>query len=253
MSDLAWGLFVILLAPAVGSFLGVLVDRLAVGKGVVLAPSSCAACGARLRWRDMVPVLSFVALGGRCRDCGAAIPGHLMRIEIAALLAALLAVALIPEPLPMALGAVFLWLLTALFYSDLLHFRLPDPLTGALLAAGLMLAALDPARGVMHGCLSAAIAAGAFWGIRWAYRALRHREGLGLGDVKLMAGIGAALGWQAVPYVALLAGVLALLVAGLEAARTRCAPNGTQKLPFGSYLSAAAAVIFLSGPLGLAL
>ena len=253
MPDLVWAVLLILLAPAVGSFLGVLVDRSPEGRGVVLAQSSCASCGARLRWRDMAPVLSFLTLKGRCRDCGAAIPGHLLRIEIAALLAALLAVALIPEPVPMALAALFLWLLIALFYSDLLHFRLPNPLTLALLIAGLILATLDPSRGLTNGLLSAAIAFGAFWGIRLAYQAVRHREGLGLGDVKLMAGIGAALGWQAVPYVALLAGLLALLVTALESTRTRTTPKATQKLPFGSYLSAAAAAVFLAEPIGLAL
>ncbi len=253
MPDLVWAVLLILISPAAGSFLGVLVDRLPAGQGVVLAPSSCANCGARLRWRDMVPVLSFIALKGRCRDCGAAIPGHLLRIEIAALVAALLAVALIAEPIPMALGALFLWLLIALFYSDLLHFRLPDPLTLALFGTGLTLAALDPARGLTHGLLSAAAAAGAFWLIRWAYRMIRHREGLGLGDVKLIGGIGAALGWEMIPYVALLAGLLALLVTALEATRTRTTPKATEKLPFGSYLCAAAAVIYLAAPLGLAL
>lgn len=228
--------FLLLLGPAVGSFLGVLVDRLAGGEDVVYRASRCADCGARLAWRDMVPVVSALVLGGRCRTCGAAIPGHLLRIELAGLLAAALAVALGQGLAQTAVLAVFFWCLTGLFYSDLLHFRLPDALTGSLLVAGLALAGLDPARGILDGLLSAALAGAAFLTIRLGYRAWRGREGLGLGDVKLMTGIGAALGWAEVPLAALLAAALALLVVAAGILRGQGLPSGDQRLPFGAYL-----------------
>jgi len=241
-NDWPWALLVLLIAPAVGSFLGVLVDRLPRGQSL-LAPSACATCKTRLRWADMVPLLSAIALRGRCRTCGAAFPGHLIRIEFAALLSALVAVMLVPGAGQLWLHVAFLWCLIGLFYADLLFFRLPDFLTGALFLLGMALATTDPARGWVDGLLSAAVAAGAFWAIRFGYFRWRGRHGLGLGDVKLMAGIGAALGWQTVPLVTLAAAALALVVVGVEALRGGQRPKADTYLPFGSYLTASAAIL----------
>ena len=243
-TDWIWVALLILVSPAVGSFLGVLVDRLPAGQDVLAAQSRCAACGSRLAWRDMVPIVTRLRLGGRCRSCGAGIPGHLLRIEIAALASSLAAVALVPDAGVMWLGAAYLWCLIALFYSDLLHLRLPDVLTAALLALGLWLALLDPARGLAEAVLSAAAASGAFLLMRYAYQALRRREGLGLGDVKIMAGIAAGLGWQAVPFVVLVAALMALAVIALQALAARTLPAGDARVPFGSYLAAAAGLLF---------
>jgi len=244
-NDWPMALFLLLVSPAVGSFLGVLVDRLPCGLGALTAPSRCATCRARLGWRDLVPILSSVATRGRCRDCGAAIPGHLMRIELAAMLAAVLAVALTGATAEMWLIAALLWCLIALFYSDLLHYRLPDALTLVLLMLGLLRAWVDPARGLHDSILSAAAALAAFWLIRWGYYRWRGREGLGLGDVKLMAGVGAAVGWSQVPVVTLLAAGMALAVVALDAVLGKSRPSADTRLPFGSFLAAATAVILM--------
>lgn len=201
----------------------------------------------------MVPVLSALNLRGKCRKCGARIPGHLLRIEIAALAAGLLAAATASDPGEMLLLAGYLWCLISLFYCDLLYFRLPDALTAALFVLGLMLSAIDPWRGIIDGMISAAVGAGAFLAIRIGYRALRGREGLGLGDVKLMAGIGAGLGWSLLPVITLTAAVLGLVVVAVEAARARAVTCGGTRLPMGTYLCAAAAMLMLWGQLGLAL
>lgn len=252
MTDWPWQIFLILVSPAIGSFLGVLVERLPRGQSV-LTRSSCADCGVGLRPIDMVPIVSALMLRGRCRGCGAAFPGHLLRIEVAALGAGLLAAFTAGDPIQMFLVAGFLWCLIALFYCDLLFFRLPDALTGALFVLGLALAATDPWRGLVDGLTSGVIASGAFLAIRMGYRALRGREGLGLGDVKLMAGIGAALGWALVPVVTLLAALLGLGIVAGAAARVRALPPRTARLPLGTYLCAATTLLMLWRQLGLAL
>jgi len=244
-NDWPLALLLVLISPAVGSFLGVFVDRWPKGVSVLAVPSRCGSCNTKILWRDMVPVVSAMALGGRCRSCTARIPGHLMRIELAAVIAAVLVVLRVPGPVEMWLVAAILWCLIALFYSDLLCFRLPDVLTLALFVLGMALAATDPARGWLDGLISAGAASGAFWLIRWGYFQWRGKEGLGLGDVKLMAGIGAAVGWQLVPLVTLVAAGLAILVVVLEAFRVNKVPRADARLPFGTYLTAATGVILM--------
>ncbi|MGP6086809.1 prepilin peptidase [Antarctobacter jejuensis] len=224
-----------------GSFLGVLVDRLPRGEDVVSAPSRCRSCGTRLGPRDLLPLISYPLQRGRCRHCGAALPGWLWLMEIAATGLAGLALLQGGEVWQVYSSAAVLWLLLALGVSDRLWFRLPDALTAAL-AALCLGAAL--ANGVFLYALGGAlIGAGVFLVLRIGYRALRGREGLGLGDVKLMAGLGALTGPHDLPLLVLIAAVGALGV-------TLITGRGLRRdlaLPFGTALAAAGGVMWLFG------
>lgn len=241
-----FALFLILLGPAMGSFLALLADRLPRGEDVIRRPSACRACGARLGLRDLLPLVGFVLAGGRCRSCGAVIPPWLLYSEILATGAGLLAV-LAGGPAPdMALNALFLWLLLGLGLTDLLWFRLPDLMTGALcLVAGTM--ALRPgAMGGEMALLGAALGVGSFLALRLGYRALRGREGLGLGDVKLMAGLGAFAGAFDLALLVLLAALLGLAGGLVGHLRRPGASLRRRAIPFGSALCAAGALLWLA-------
>lgn len=231
--------FLCLAGAAAGSFFAAWADRLVRGESIVAQPSACRACGRRISWRDLVPVVSWLRLGGRCRACGAAIPKRLFYAELGGVVLSAVAIHVAASPAEMVLGALFLWLLMGLALCDLAAFRLPDALTAALLAVGLALAWQGGA--LAEGLIGAGAGAGAFLMIRLGYAALRGREGLGLGDVKLMAGIGAALGWTALPLVALLAALAAMAV---TVARGR-AKAGDVEIPFGAYLAAAAGALWV--------
>ena len=243
----AFGLALLLLlcAPAVGSFVTVLIDRLPRGEDVLRVPSACRACGQRLGLRDLVPVASFVACHGCCRHCKAAIPPWQLQIEIAATGAAVLALVAGSTPADILLGALVLWLLLALAGCDLLWFRLPDVLTAALFGLALASTALAPGPGgtFVLALLGAALGSGSFWALRIGYRRWRGRDGLGLGDVKLMAGIGALVGPQDLALTVLLAALLALAAAALGAGRRTL--RATRALPFGAALCAATAIVWL--------
>jgi len=236
---------VILAGPFVGSFLGVLADRLPEGRDVIAARSRCDGCGGLLRPREMVPLLSFLLQRGRCLRCGARIPRHLPATEGLAALAGCAAAGLAQGQVAMVMAAGWLWALVALGVTDWRHRRLPDPLTAALAGLG---AGLGLAQGAApeHVALSALAGAGAFWAIRLGYRALRGREGLGAGDVKLMAGIGAATPLWALPHVTLVAALAALaavaLHPGLRAAAR--AQGGGAALPFGTFLCLGGALVW---------
>lgn len=235
-----WSTLLILVAPAVGSFLGVLADRLARGEDVIRAPSCCRACARRLSPRDLIPLASYLLLRGRCRTCGAPIPPQTLYAELLGTGAAVLAVLAGGGPLEVGLSALWLWLLVALSLSDLSWLRLPDPLT-----LGLFVTALARApHGLGTALLGAALGAGSFLALRWGYRRLRGREGLGLGDVKLMAGLGAYAGPLDLPLLVLIGAVLALagaLVSGLVSGGL----SARRALPFGAALALAGAVIWL--------
>ncbi|WP_425099664.1 prepilin peptidase [Tropicibacter sp. S64] len=248
MSDPAQvaAVLLIVLAPFVGSFLGVLVDRLPRGEDVVTARSACRACGQVLGPRDLVPILSFALSRGRCRSCGRILPAWLLYMEISALGLAVCALAAGFQGVALWLNAGLLWCLLALFACDLLWFRLPDLLNAALLVLALGVAALPGGPGVLPALAGAALGFGAFLLIRLIYRRMRGREGLGLGDVKMMAGLGAFAGPFDLPLLVLLASGGALCLVVLHRLHAgRGGPLATDRLPFGAALAAAAGVVWV--------
>lgn len=224
-----------LLGAIVGSFLATLLIRWPRGESALGGRSRCDGCGATLAARELVPLLSFVMARGRCRRCGAPIDRRQPAMELAA--AGIGLVAALAHPLPLALAtAGFGWWLLILAALDVEHHWLPDALTLPLVPLGLAvaLAGLGPpladrAIGLVAGW--AVLAA-----IALAYRHWRGREGLGGGDPKLLAAIGAWLGWNLLPLVLLGAGLLGLVAA--LALRARGEPvDATTRLPLGALLA----------------
>lgn len=230
------------IGPAMGSFAALLADRLPRGEGVVTARSRCRSCKTEVRARDLVPLVSYIWLRGRCGNCKAAIPGWLWGAEWAGLGLGLLAVWLAPDSAEAAVSALWLWCLLALALTDLRSFRLPDALTAALLTLGF--AMTWP--GWEGAALGAALGAGVFVALRFGYRAMAGRDGMGLGDVKLMAGIGAGLGAAALPMVALIAAGSALTLALWRALRRGRSLRRHGAVPFGAYLAAAAVAVWVA-------
>jgi leader peptidase (prepilin peptidase) / N-methyltransferase len=237
---------VLLAAPFVGSFLCVVIDRLPAGRPLAAGRSRCDACGAPLGAKDLVPVVSWLRQRGRCAYCQAELGSFYPIIELAALAVALSAAWALSGwllPVSCALG----WTLLTLAAIDQRHFLLPDPLTLPLIPAGLAVAfAIDPALLVPH-LVGALAGFTAFAAIGMLYRRLRGREGLGLGDAKLLAAAGAWLGWQALPGLVVVAAVCALAVA-LARALTGDRVSATTRIAFGSYLALAFWLVWLLGP-----
>lgn len=242
-----YALMLLIFSPFAGSFLALVADRLPRDESIILPRSFCRGCGTTLLARDLIPVLSFALTRGRCRHCGTPIPPWLLYVELTAIGLALFAVLLAPSAL-LAWGyAVFLWLLLTLAVADLRHFRLPNLLTGALLIVALLLAWQSGFPALPAALWGAAIGLGSFLALRLAYFWLRGREGLGMGDVKLMAGLGAALGPETLPMMVLLASLAALAsaLAGRLAGQGN-AMGATRPLPFGAALTAATGCLWLA-------
>jgi leader peptidase (prepilin peptidase)/N-methyltransferase len=229
----------------IGSFVAALTLRWPAGRSVVGGRSHCDACGKALGVRDLVPVLSFLALRGRCRHCHAAIAPRHLWVELAAGGIGAVSLAVHPGASGIA-GAGLGWGLLALAILDVEHFWLPDRITLPLGLAGLVAGAwlspplLDRAIGAVAGfaCLSI---------IALVYKSITGRTGLGGGDPKLLAAIGAWLGWTALPFVLLLAAVLGLVLAGLDRLRGRPV-TGQTRVPLGALLAVVAWPLWLVGP-----
>lgn len=236
----------VILAPFIGSFLGVLIRRLPAGQPIALARSACASCGRRLDVRDLVPVVSFVVLRGRCRTCRAPIGVFHLAVELAALAVALWAALTLTEPAWIWASCVLGWVLLVLGWIDVEHMMLPDVLTLPLLLAGLGATLLLDAPDVADHALGAVLGYVAFRAVAAGYRAWRGRDGLGGGDAKLLAAAGAWLGWQALPWVVLeasLAGIGAALIARLLGHRI----SGATALPFGPFIALGIWLVWLYG------
>lgn len=249
-------LAIVLAGPAMGSFAALLAERLLRGEKVLLDRSRCRHCGQVLGWRELVPIWSWLRQGGRCTGCGGRIPAQLLQAELAGLGLGLGAVLVAPDTATALAGAAFLWCLLALALADLARFRLPDPLNAALFLLALVLALTGSGAGtgtegigerLVAALAGAVVGGGVFWALRLGYRAIAGREGMGLGDVKLMAGIGAGLGALALPMVALLAGLSGIGLAWWRARQRGRRLRRTGRVPFGALLAGAAAAVWLLG------
>lgn len=237
-----------------GSFATCAGHRLAREGGSLLSParSHCPACGAPIAWRDNIPVLGWLLLGGRCRSCRGAIPFRYPLTELASCLFAVLA-GVVFGPTPHWLAAQgFCTLLLILTLIDAETFLLPDILTLPGAAAALACSVLLPPLwtlgiGWRSAIIGAALGGGGLWLVAWLYERIRGVEGLGLGDAKLMLLVGALLGPVSVPVV-LVAGAALALPPGLLAARRSGGDGLMTALPFGPFLCAAALAYLLFGP-----
>jgi len=258
----------LLLGSVVGSFLNVVIHRLPRRRSVVFPPSSCPSCGNRIRARDNVPILSFLLLRGRCRSCGSRISPRYPAVELLAAMATLLLFLLLGVSVPLALYLPFTWALIALAFIDAEHQILPDRIT----YPGIVLSVLVPLLGSLVGVpwgripgrigwvewgLGIALGAGIPYLVGEGYRLVQFRkpaaeraDGMGMGDVKMLAMVGGFLGWKLVLLTILIGSVLgsAWGLGGMAFSRYHL----KHALPFGTFLAVAAFAALTAGPALLA-
>jgi len=282
--------FAALLGLAFGSFLNVCLSRWPEGESIVRPRSHCRNCGRVLPWWENVPLVSWIALRGRCRGCGKRISARYVIVE--AMMGGLWAIAawrsippaVVPglpvvlfwfELITATLSMILIWMLVALAALDAEHLWLPDWITWPGIVLGFMLGVLklpvlvklsavtglpltegiEKSRfGIFTPALELAVgvvaAAGLILLIRWIYWLVRRKEGIGLGDAKLMALLAAWLGWQG----ALLAFGLGVIVGAAAALVMLVLPGerenahwGLNKLPLGTFLCVGGIVSVLWG------
>jgi leader peptidase (prepilin peptidase)/N-methyltransferase len=234
----------------IGSFLNVCIHRLPISRSIVHPRSMCPQCGHLIRARDNVPVLSYLLLRGRCRDCGARISARYPLVELLSGLFAAMTVA----KFGVGWQALIVYALVAAFlvitFIDIDHRIIPDAITLPGIPAGLaasfgpgLTAPLESLIGILAG-------GGSLFLVAWGYQALTRREGMGGGDIKLLAMIGAFIGWKGVLFTIFLASFTGTLT-GL-ALMLRHSGGMKLAVPFGPFLSIGAIAYLYIGPEAMA-
>jgi leader peptidase (prepilin peptidase)/N-methyltransferase len=235
---LAW------LGLAVGSFLNVCIHRIPLGQSVANPPSRCPSCGYRLRWYDNIPVLSYVLLRGRCRNCGGPISVRYPLVELLTLVLFLVHWWVFGWSALMVVRLAFACALLVLFAIDFEHHLLPNVITLPGIAAGLIVSTVVPP-GLVDAAIGTVLGGGVLWLIGEAYYRYAGQEGMGGGDVKMLAMIGAFLGWKLVLVTLVLSSVAGSLIGMLVIVLRR----GDMKyaLPYGTFLALGALAASLVG------
>jgi leader peptidase (prepilin peptidase)/N-methyltransferase len=233
-----------LLGLAIGSFLNVVVHRLPRQESLVSPGSRCPSCGYHLRAVDNIPVLSYLLLLGRCRKCRTRISPRYPVVELAT--AALFAMhyAVFGWTALLGIRLVFSAALVALFVIDLEHHLLPDVITLPGIVAGLVASLFLPP-GLRDALIGMIGGGGVLWAVGEAYYRYAGEEGMGGGDVKMLAMVGAFLGWQLVlitlVFSSIAGAVIGLVVIAMKRGGMKYA------LPYGTFLAIAAVIASLYG------
>jgi leader peptidase (prepilin peptidase)/N-methyltransferase len=247
----------------IGSFLNVCIYRLPRDLSVVRPRSFCPGCEKTIAWYDNIPVLSYILLRGKCRHCKERIPLRYPIVELATAGAFAMCVAALGVTPQAAKYSIFSAILIMLIATDMEERILPDEFTLGGIAIGLIFAAFVQMKAefatfllpfswgarwlsVGESALGAAFSSGSIWGVGWLYHKLRHREGLGLGDVKMIAMIGAFMGLK-YALLTLIAASLFGAVGGLVYIFITGKDASTYELPFGSFLGGGALCVALFG------
>ena len=207
--------------------------------------SACPHCGHAITAMENIPLLSWLWLKGRCRECQAPISARYPLVELLTALLSLVVAATFAPGWGLLAALLLTWVLVALTFIDLDKMLLPDQLTLPLLWGGLLFnlaGGLVPLADAVIGAMAGYLV---LWSLYWAFKLLTGKEGMGYGDFKLLAALGAWLGWQALPIVLLLSSLVGAFIGiGLILLRNH---HQNKPIPFGPYLAIAGWIALLWG------
>jgi len=237
-------LVAVILGLVTGSFLNVVIYRVPRNISVVKPRSFCPRCGARIRWFENVPLASYLCLRGRCRTCGNRIPARYPLVEASGAALACVAVFAFGPTIDAVFAFAFFMALMAITLIDWDFKIIPDGLSIPFIGIGLCWSLFHPGLTLVSSALGALVGGGGIYAIGALYKIARKTEGMGGGDVKLMAMIGAFVGLRLLVPVILIAS-LAGTIYGCSLLRS--GKGAKTAVAFGSFLSPAAAFSLLFG------
>lgn len=237
--------YIFLIGACLGSFANVVIYRLPLGLSVVKPRSRCSQCLKLIAWYDNIPLISWFILRGKCRNCGASYSIRYVLVEW--IMAILFCSCYIRYGLSWLTleYLLFIFALVICVFIDFDHMILPDEFTLSGIVIGLVGAALNPERSFVESFIGFLIGGGFLWLIAYLYFLMTKNEGMGGGDIKLLAWIGAVVGWKAIPFVIMLSAVTGSVVGVTLAIKNK--GNLKTAIPFGPYLALGALAYIFGG------
>ena len=231
-------IFVAIIGSLWGSFANVCILRIPESKGVVSGRSFCPNCEKLIIWKDNIPIISFVLLKGKCRQCKKPISFQYTLVEILSLISFLSIYYLYGISLTTLLLIILAFTFIIIFFIDLKHFIIPNSLTFPLMALGFIKSFIPNLDGIFPNYLDSLVGGlfgyGIIWSIIFFYKQVRKKDGMGLGDAKLFAVIGFWFGWISIPFVIFLSSIIALLSVIPDLIKN--SKKMTTQIPFGPYI-----------------
>mgnify|MGYP001166663751 CR=1 FL=1 len=231
-------IFVVILGALWGSFANVCIYRLPKGKGVVSGRSHCPKCKKEIVWQDNIPIISYLILKGKCRKCKRKISSQYPMVEMINILLFLIIYFLFGISLTTILLMILSLSFLITFFIDLKHFIIPNSLTFSMMILG-FIKSFDPNLNsifpnYINSLIGGLFGYGVIFSIIFFYKQIRKKEGMGLGDAKLLAVIGFWFGWIAIPFVLFLSSIFALVSVIPDLIKKN--KKMTSQIPFGPYI-----------------
>ena len=230
---------VFILGSLWGSFCNVCIYRLPIKGDVVSSRSKCRSCKKIIRWFDNIPLVSYIILLAKCRNCKSKINFRYFAVELSTALSFLAVFYLYGVTISTLLLMVLIIFFVIIFFIDLDHYIIPNELTFPLMLIG-FIKSFDPNLNLnlfpnyLDSLIGGALGYILIWGLITLYLKIRNKEGMGLGDAKLLSAIGFWFGWISIPFVIFLSSVLALLV--VTPSLINKSKEMSSQIPFGPYL-----------------
>ncbi len=241
--------YLFILGAIFGSFANVIILRLPNGESIVRPRSRCPSCQKPIAWYDNIPILAWFILRGKCRACGASISWRYPLVELVMAIAFLVTYHFVGMNWYLIEALYLVFGLITVSVIDIDHYILPDVFTLSGIVIGLMGALINPERSFLDGFLGVLLGGGFLWAIAYFYFVFRKEEGMGGGDIKLLAWVGAVLGWKAIPFIIIISSLVGTVAGLLTAIKQK---KGLKTvIPFGPYL-VFGAVLYLWGGEGIA-
>lgn len=238
--------FVMMMGMCIGSFLNVCIYRIPQGHSIVRPPSSCPVCDAPIKWFDNIPVVSYILLRGRCRGCKTPISVRYPMVELLTGLFALITWMEFGWTFTALIYFFFITALLVITFIDIDHRIIPDVISLPGIPLGFAASFLLPESEWLNALLGILIGGGSLLLIAWGYQLIRGKDGMGGGDIKLLAMIGAFLGWKGVLFT-IMASSFTGTVVGIVM-MLRAGKGMKMALPFGPFLATGAILYIFLGP-----
>jgi len=230
--------FVILMGALWGSFANVCIYRLPKGQDVVSGRSNCPKCKKKIVWNDNIPIISYFLLAGKCRKCKKKISSQYSLVEFISIFSFFSIYYLYGITLTTLLLMILSLSFIVIFFIDLKHFIIPNSITFPMMALG-FIKSFDPNLNAIFpnyilSLLGGLFGYGIIWSITFFYKQIKKKEGMGLGDAKLLSVIGFWFGLKAIPFVIFLSSTIALISVIPDLMKK--SKNMSSKIPFGPYI-----------------